>query len=214
MSIAHVKEKIKQHIPKEYSFYRYHYHHVIIGLIVTFFLLGGAIAGVLYQLATIPLPIFTALDSQGKSLGLTPFEEPNLLADTIVEWASKAAVVAYTFDFYNYKKQIEVARPYFTSGGWEDYLSSVSNLLSTIVEKQLTVSGVVAGSPVISNQGPIPGRGYAWRVQIPFLVSYSTGEAKAQPIIKYFYVMITIIRIPTTTNPQGIGIDQFVMVSK
>jgi len=85
----------------------------------------------------------------------------------------------------------------------------VDRLISTIVQNQLFVNGVVSGPPVISNQGPLPGKGYTWRVQIPFLVTYQSANTTTK---RSFYVVITIVQVPTNINPQGIGIDQFVMV--
>jgi intracellular multiplication protein IcmL len=126
-----------------------------------------------------------------------------------LRWASKAATVAYTFDFVNYNTQTAAARPYFTEDGWQDYLNSVNNLINTIVQNQLFVNGVVSGAPVISNQGNIPGRGYVWRVQIPFLVTYQSANTTSK---QNYFVIISIVKVPTYVNKQGIGIDQFVMV--
>jgi intracellular multiplication protein IcmL len=61
---------------------------------------------------------------------------------------------------------------------------------------------------VIANQGPIPDKEYAWRIQIPFLVTYQSMNITTK---RNFYVLISIVRVPTNVNPQGIGIDQFVM---
>lgn len=191
------------------SFLRQNYHQVLIGLIVLTFLAAIAIGMLWYQALHRPLPAFAAVQADGKQMVLTPFDQPNLLPDTILQWTSKAATIAYTFDFVNYRDQISAARPYFTDAGWQDYLRSVSKLIDTIVKKQLFVNGVVSGTPVIANQGPLPERGYVWRVEIPFLVSYQTSEAVSK---RNFVVVISLVHVPTSVNPQGIGIDQFVMV--
>jgi intracellular multiplication protein IcmL len=78
-----------------------------------------------------------------------------------------------------------------------------------VVKKQLFVNGVVAGVPVISNQNELPGRGYTWRVQIPFLVSYQSSD---QTTTERYIVVMMIVKVPTTVNPEGIGIDQFAMM--
>lgn len=185
------------------------YSNMLIGLIVVTLFAAIAMGVIFYQAMHRPLPAFSAIQTNGSKMELTAFEAPNLLPDTILQWCSKAATVAYTFDFVNYKDQINAARPYFTDAGWQDYIRSVSGLINTIVKRQLFVNGVVSGTPVIANEGPIPERGYVWRVQIPFLVSYQTSEAATK---KNFMVVITLVRVPTSINPQGIGIDQFVMV--
>ena len=205
MAISTLEEK---YIPRDNQFYRLYYHYFLIILVVLIVLMMSAIAMVMYQVKTRPLPVFSASQPDGKKMGLVSFDEPNLLPETILRFASKAATTAYTFDFVNYNEQISLARPYFTDTGWSDFKASISRLIQTIVANQLFVAGVVSGPPVISNQGPLPDIDYAWRVQIPFLVTYQSANTTTR---RQFYVVITIIRVPTSVNPQGIGVSQFVM---
>lgn len=205
MAMEGLKQK---YIPSDNDFYRNNYHkvlYVIMGIIVFLII---CVFFILIQIYTRPSPVFIAYTPKGEKRELTAFQEPNLLPDTILRWASKAATLGYSFDFVNYRKQMDEVRPYFTDHGWADYQSSLSGPLSSIVQKQLIVTSVVNGTPVISNQGPLPGIDYAWRVQIPFLVTYQSSSSSTQ---QKYYVILTIVRVPTSTNPQGIGIDQFVM---
>ena len=204
-----IQARVEKYAPSTNDFYRNHYHHVLYGLMLIIFILIICIGVVLYQTLHRPLPAFHAVQADGQTMQLAPSEEPNLLVDTITRWAGKAAITAYTFDFVNYKQEIQVARPYFTEAGWADFNSSMRDVINRVVKGQLFVSGVVAGAPVISNQGPLPGKGYVWRVQIPFLVTYQAAQALNK---RNFIVVLTIVRVPTNINPQGIGIDQFVMV--
>lgn len=191
------------------DFYRSHYHTILISLILLIFLMMIALGVVFYQIMNRPLPQFNAVQPDGKSMLLIPNEEPNLLPDTILRWASKAATVSYTFDFVGYNNQIRAARPYFTEAGWSDYIGSVNRLISTVVQNQLFINGIVSGTPVISNEGPLPGKGYVWRIQIPFLVTYQSANTTSK---RNFYVIMSIVRVPTSENKQSIGIDQFLMV--
>lgn len=189
-------------------FYRDYFHTLIMVLIVTIFLMLIAVSAVLYQVFHRPLPSFIATTPSGQSLTLTPQEEPNLLPPTLLKWASKAAVAAYTFDFVNYPKEMAAMRSYFTGPGWQDYQNSVQLLLQTIVQNQLFVSSVVSGAPVIANQGNFPGHGYVWRVQMPFLVTYQSANDTSH---RKFTVVMTIVKVSTWDNSAGIGIDQFIM---
>jgi intracellular multiplication protein IcmL len=190
------------------SFYKEYYHSIITGVVVSIFLMLAMVSFILYQIYNRPLPQFNAIAPSGNVMALESFQQPNLLPSTIIKWASKAAVAAYTFDFVNYNKQIAAARPYFTPSGWSDYQASVYKLLQDIAQKQLFVNSVVSGTPVISNQGILPGTGYVWRVQLPFLVTYQSSERVSR---QHFYVMMTIVKVSTREDPTGIGIDQFIM---
>lgn len=199
----------KKYIPHNNDFYRKHYHQIILGLMGLLVLVIVALGVVFYQLMHKPLPQFNAVQPDGKTMLLIPYDEPNLRPDTILRWASKAASVSYTFDFVSYNQQKALARPYFTEAGWQDYLQSVNVLINSIVQNKLFVNGVVSGQPVINNQGELPGRGYVWRIVIPFLVTYQSENTFTK---RNFYVVLSVVRVPTSTNKQGIGIDQFVMV--
>lgn len=197
-------------IANDNLFYRRFYTYFLLGLMLLIVLLGVSVGMTLYQVLHRPLPQFTGVQANGEHMALTPFEEPNLLSDTLLRWAGKAASRAYTFDFVNYEAQIAQARPYFTEAGWSDFRAAISGVLSTIVQNQLFVTGVVAGAPVIVNQGPLPGKDYVWRVQIPFLVTYQSADTTSK---SFYVVVLSIVQVPTSDNPQGIGIDQFIMAN-
>ena len=74
------------------------------------------------------------------------------------------------------------------------------------MDKQLVVSAVATGTPVITQEGVVDGR-YSWNVQIPLLLSYqSSSETNfSQPVI----VTMLITRVPVLNNPRGIAIAQF-----
>lgn len=191
-----------------YDFYREHYSNFLIMLTLLIILMIAMSSVVLYQITHRPVPPYTAVAADGKKMSLMAHDEPNLLPATILRWASKAAVAAYTFDFANSDKELAAVRPYFTEAGWESYQSSIADLIASIKQNQLFVSGVVVGAPVISNEGDLTGSGYTWRVQLPFLVTTQSAETTSS---KNFTVTLTIVKVPTQINPTGIGLDQFVM---
>src|SRR3990167_5652792 len=190
------------------DFYRRYAHYFILGMIALLLLMIAVVGLVTYQLEHRPLPAFFAQQEDGQKMELTAFYEPNLLPQTILTWASKAAIMAYTFKFQaeSYNEALKLVHPYFTPKGWREYLGPVVSLIDTIEKNQLFVYSVVAGTPVIVNQGPLPQIDYAWRVQIPFLVTYVSANTVYN---RKFYVQLMIVRVPTSENPQGIGIEQF-----
>lgn len=194
-------------IPEKEFFYKY-YQSFVYGLIVSLFILLIMVIIVLYQVFHRPIPIFEAISSDNKHLSLSAFKEPNYLPGTILRWASKAAVASYNFDFVNYNTQIYNAAPFYTDAGWSAYRSSINALISDVVARKIFVNSVVSGPPVIALQGIFPGRGYTWQIQMPFLVTYQSAENVTR---ESYYVLMTVVKVPTTTDPTGIGIDQFVM---
>lgn len=199
----------QENLSEPYNFYREYYQGFLIILIIMIVIMLTLAGVVLYQVTHKPQPLFYAVAPNNNQLALVSHDGPNLRPETLSQWASKAAVAAYTYDFANYNKQLAAARPYFTPAGWESYQSSISGLIQSVIKNQVFVNGVVIGAPVITAQGDFTGQGYAWRIQLPFLVSTLTAEV---PDIKKYTVILTIVKVPTNINPAGIGVDQFVMV--
>jgi intracellular multiplication protein IcmL len=193
-----------------YNFYREHYQNFVIMLGIVIVVSLVATSFILYQITHRPLPVFTAAAPNGQSLALTSHDEPNYLPGTVIRWANKAAVAAYTFDFAHYNEQLAALRPYFTAPGWENYRASVTGLIDSVAQNQVFISSVAVGAPVIVNQGDfLANGGYAWRIQMPFIVTTQSGNATTS---KGYTVTLTILKVPTQDNPVGMGIDQFVIV--
>ena len=96
----------------------------------------------------------------------------------------------------------------FTPDGWKYFEEALkgARTLETVLAKKLVVSAVATGAPVILEQGVINGR-YAWKVQMPLLVTYqSPNEQTQQPIV----VTMVVSRVPTVNTPRGIAIVSFV----
>jgi intracellular multiplication protein IcmL len=203
-----IRELEAKYTPQDNSAYIRFYPWFFYGLMIAIILLLLIAMIVFFQVFNRPLPAYYAVQPNGQKMKLEPNLSPSLIAPTIIRFASKAATLAYTFDFVNYNQQIASARTYFTDRGWEEFNASISSLTSDIVERQLFVSGVVSGTPVIANEGPLPGADYAWRVQIPFLVTYQSSDTTSK---RNNMVTVTIIKVPTSVNPQGIGIDRFIV---
>lgn len=200
-----VMDEVKKYIPDKNAFYRDNYHYFLYGLSIIMLLVLIMISIVLYQLYSRPLPAFSAKAPNGSVMRLTAATEPNQLPETIIRFASQAVIGAYTLRFDSVNDQVNSVRPYFTDAGWVSFQASIASLVKSVVANRLTVNGVVVGTPVISNQGRLPGLGFSWRVQIPLLVSYQT-ESKVSR--RKYMVAVTIVKVPTGINPQGIGIEQ------
>jgi intracellular multiplication protein IcmL len=189
-------------------FYRNYYQQVIYFLVILIFTIITVAVVLMYQVMHRPLPTFSAVLPDKRVMPLVAYVEPNLMSNTLIRWASKAAVAAYTFNFVDHEKQIAQARPYFTPGGWQAYQDAISDTVDRVVKQQLFVYGVVSEPAVISNQGDRPKQGYSWRIQIPFLATYQSAEESRSTD---YFVLVTIVKVPTTINPDAIGIESFEM---
>ena len=118
---------------------------------------------------------------------------------------------SYSYNFVNYRKQLQAASEYFTPEGWRTFEAALksSRNLETVIARKLVVTAVATGAPVVLDQRIVSGR-YAWKVQLPLLVTYQSASTLfQQPLI----VTMIVTRVSMRDVPKGIAISQFIASS-
>lgn len=190
------------------EFYRDNYRRIVSILLLTFLIIGLLIGALIYVVTHPPSPKYFATDTTGRIVPLLPLDQPNMSTATLLQWANMASVAAFTYNFVDYRAQLQAASEFFTTEGWQAFLQSIvsSNNLTAVKAKNLVVSAVATGAPIITQQGVVDGR-YTWQVQMPMLVTY---QSASQVTPQSLMVTLVITRISTLDSPTGIGIAQFI----
>ena len=169
------------------------------------------ITGVLlgYIITHPPEPRYFATSINGRITPLFPLNEPNQSDSAVLQWANQAAIAAFSYNFVNYRNELQASSGFFTSEGWRQFLGALqeSNNLEAVKAKKLIVSAVATRAPIILQKGLLNGR-YAWRIQMPILVTYQSASEFTQ---QNNLVTMLVTRVPTLNAPRGIGISQFVV---
>ncbi|WP_419420335.1 type IVB secretion system apparatus protein IcmL/DotI [Legionella sp. D16C41] len=191
------------------DFYRDGQRKMVLGLLISLFtnlFLGGMVA---YLLTHPPAPKYFATSINGRITPLFPLNEPNQSDSAVLQWANQAAIAAFTYNFVNYRDELQAASGFFTADGWQQFLVALqqSNNLDAVKAKKLIVSAVATRAPIILQKGLLNGR-YSWRVQMPLLVTYQSASEFSQ---QNNVVTMLITRVSTLNSPRGIGIAQFVV---
>lgn len=191
------------------DFYRDNHHKVMMALLVaiaTVILLCGVL---IYVVTHPPAPKYFATSIDGRIIPLVPLSEPNMPTSALLLWGNQAATAAFTYDFVNYRQALQAASDYFTPEGWRDFLNALtgSNNLNAVITKKLVVSATATGAPVVLQQGLLNGT-YAWRVQLPMVVTYQSASQVAQQNVM---VTMLVMRISTLNSSRGVGIAQFIV---
>lgn len=200
------KEKL---VTMKSNFYKDSYVRVLFVLLLSITLNFGLVSTVLYVVTNPPQPKYFATSINGRLTPLIPLEVPNQSDSAVLQWANQAAIAAYTYNFVNYQNELKSASKYFTRTGWGHFLRELeaSNSLEIVKRKKLIVSAVAVRAPIILQKGALAGR-YAWRIQIPILVTYqSASEFMRQKNI----VTLLVKRVSTLETSRGIGISQFIV---
>ncbi len=190
------------------NFYRDNYRRVVFILLLSI-VVNAILLGCLWWVITNPRPPeYFATTADGRIIPLKPLSEPNISEAALLEFAVQAATSPYTYNFVNYRKRLQEASAYFTPQGWAEFLKilQASNNLKAVIAKKLVVTAVPTGAPVVVQKGIIRGR-YAWKVQLPLLITYQSASTQIQQSV---LVTMLITRVPTLNQPKGIGVAQFV----
>lgn len=139
---------------------------------------------------------------------LYALERPNVSTRALLSWATLAATATFTFDFVNYKDQIEALHDYFTTDGYDNFMTSIQNAetLSTIEEKKLILSAVAIGPAIVLTEEN-NGDKRNWRIQVPLLVRYQSANVDET---RQQVVDLLVTQVSTQDAPKGIGIAQYV----
>lgn len=194
------------------AFYR-RMHYLALAALILAFLVNVALAGIFIYLYKNPThPIYFAADKVGRLIQIIPVNTPNMSQAEVDKWTINAVQAAYSFDYINYRAQLQDAEKYFTTYGWSRYMKALtasSNLVALTERKQIVIATVV-GQPKILVQGTLGGA-YAWKYQMPLLVTYSQPpyDAKNQ-FSNALDVTVIVQRKPVLQGNKGLGIVQLI----
>ncbi|WP_367606362.1 type IVB secretion system apparatus protein IcmL/DotI [Legionella sp. W05-934-2] len=191
------------------DFYRDSQRKIMIAAILSL-LLNFIIGSLLIYIYTHPpAPRYFATSINGRITPLYPLSEPNQSDAAVLQWANEAAIASYTYNFVNYREELQAASGFFTPTGWRQFLLALqgSGNLQAVKENKFVVSAVATRAPSITQKGLVNGV-YSWRVQMPVSVTYQSSENYTTQNVM---ILMLITRVSTLNAPRGIGISQFVV---
>jgi intracellular multiplication protein IcmL len=191
------------------KFYKDSQRKVIFALLIAILVnlvLGSMLT---YIITHPPAPKYFATSINGRITPLFPLDQPNQSDSAVLQWANQAAIASFTYNFVNYRDELQASSGFFTPEGWDQFLSALqqSNNLDAVKAKKLIVSAVATRAPIILQKGVLNGS-FSWRVQMPILVTYQSASEFTQ---QNNVVTMLITRVSTLNSPRGIGISQFVV---
>lgn len=167
---------------------------------------------VYYLIKTPTHPIYFATDYVGRLIQIVPVNIPNMTAPKIMQWTMKAVEAAYSFDFINYRSQLQDAQKYFTAYGWTRYMTALTasnNLLGVIQRKQIVTAHVVDQPKLLA--GGILSGSYAWKYEMPLLVTYAEPPYDEQhQFSNALTVNVIVQREQVLEGYNGLGILQMI----
>lgn len=194
------------------AFYKRLHYLALATLLLTFLVIASLISILLYIFHHPPHPLYFAADNVSRLIQVVPVNVENMTVEQVEAWAVEAVEAAYSYDYINYRSQLQNAQKYFTNYGWSKYMEALiaSNNLIAVTERKMVGIAEVVGPLKIVAQG-ILGGAYAFKFQMPVLVTYSyppfDGKSKFANALQ---VTVIVQRQPVLQSYKGLGIVQLI----
>lgn len=179
-----------------------------IGMIALSFLTAFLALGIFYMSAKMVKPANVQLvGASGAPVLARTMPLPNQTRQAVKDWARESIQKAYTFDFRSIDQGLASAENYFTPDAWVAFNQAIkkSGLVDDVKKNRFSVALVLKEEPIIDSGAVIGDKEVAWKVLVPVTMSFS-GDAPT--VSKDMLIRLTIVRVPTTENPKGMGVLQ------
>jgi intracellular multiplication protein IcmL len=155
-------------------------------------------------------PLYFPADSVGRLLPDIPSSIPNMSNQEVVNWTIEAVESAYSYDYVNYRSQLQNSQKYFTNFGWRTYMDALrkSNNISALKERQYVIIAKVVGPPKLIRQDLIQGA-MAWKFEMPVLITYLTPPfGEKDKFTNAWIITVIVQRQNALQSYKGLGIIQ------
>ncbi|TAK74360.1 MAG: hypothetical protein EPO11_06990 [Gammaproteobacteria bacterium] len=188
-------------------------HFLVLGALALSIIVNGFLVWALYFLIKNPFqPLYFATDSVGRLIQLVPVDQPNMKVEEVAAIAVEAVQAAYSYDYVNYRDQLQRAQRYFTTYGWSSYMKALTesnNLVAMTNRKQIVIAQVV-GAPELVVQRILAGA-YAWKFKMPVLITYwEPPYDNKSKVVNALEVSIVLQRQPILQSYKGVGVVQLI----
>lgn len=191
-------------------FYRQKFHFVL-GAYGLSWLANIILIGIIVYLLHHPTPpLYFPADPLSRLLPAVPLTQANMSEEEVSQWVVEAVEAAYSYDFVNYRAQLQNAQKYFTDYSWQRYMKALgaSNNFLALTDRKFIIKAKVVAKPTLRNEGILGGR-LSWRFDMPVLVTYSmppfTDKSQfANPLT----IKVIVQRQDLLQSYKGLGILQ------
>lgn len=190
-------------------------HYLVLGAFILSLMMIALLVWILAYLLQNPnRPLYFATDDVSRLIQVVPVNKPNMDTEDVMAWAVDAVQAAYSYNYINYRGQLQEAQKYFTEYGWRKYMGAVTlsgNLRALTARKQIVTAQVI-DKPRVAAEG-ILGGAYAWKFEMPLLVTYSMppydGSSQSQ-FSNALNITVIVQRQQVLEGYKGLGVLQLV----
>ena len=190
---------------------------------IIFILTVALVISIIGNVAMMPNPPryrYVPVSTSGIVLPQVPLAEANHEDKFVVDWTIDAVTRLFSFDFLNYRSQLQDSQKNLTAMGWESFqtLMKESNNFNAILGNKFVLTAVPTGSGKVTKTTVMNGN-YTWKVEFPMLISYRAAKMgreggaptpEGRVITDTLKMTITVSRVGVFLNHSGLGIKAIV----
>jgi intracellular multiplication protein IcmL len=176
---------------------------------------GVSVVGMLGIYGKPVAPVYVPVTDDGHLLPLVPLNQPNVGRGEVGAFALEAIHAINTYDYINFRDQLNQASVYFSPKGWNQFNDQLktTRTLDAVQERHMIVSVKPMGEVSVPAEASQDGL-YTWRVEVPVEVDYTAHAQLANGMAdtgnrQKGTVILFISRVPTTINPRGLAIQVY-----
>jgi intracellular multiplication protein IcmL len=162
-------------------------------------------------------PQYIQVQEDGRLIQEPPLSENSVSQGLLSDFAIKAIRALNTYDYINWRQQIQAASDFFSPRGWDGYIKAFEDVrtIDAVTKRKMVVSVEPTGPVTFSRQGKVATGEYAWRLEVPVKVTYTPHDSdSASPNVQDGTVIMAISRIPVSISPRGYAIQLYVFRAK
>lgn len=158
-------------------------------------------------------PLYFATDNVGRLIEIAPINKPNMSLDEVTAWTVKAVERATSYDYVNFRRQMQEMQNYFTSYGWRTYMAALkaNGNLNALKNKRMIYLSKVVDTPKLEVEGDLDGA-YSYKFTMQMLLT--TLQPPYDDTTSQLYawdVSVIVQRQPALQSRDGLGILQLVI---
>lgn len=155
--------------------------------------------------------------STGEILPMVPLNQANKDDEFVLKWTVDAVTRLYSFDFANYRIQLQKAKENMTAVGVRAFEKSLedSGNFRAVIGNKYVMTAVPTGPARITRKDIHPTLNrFAWKIEFPMLITYRSSAIgrDGKPLVanQDLKMAITVIRQPENLQTDGLGIRSIV----
>lgn len=140
---------------------------------------------------------------------LQPENNPEFSHLAIEDFANKAVIASYSFDYVNYADMIHAATgKYFTEEGKELFNRALrdSGFVNHILANKLSIKATPLSAAKLENQGRDKFNNLYWIVRVPVKIDFYAGSALPKASERYVAQIRVVQKKRDAFNPRGVGV--------